>query len=229
MLQTLNLAREEEIQRSKIICQELEKSEITKNRNELLAELDRHTAGVLRKINNEILADLNDLGPLLRGYFIKKINETYEIEIENREKIDRWKWSVEVVDGRKMMFDPLAENPKYEPIPLMMVQRSRTIYLCSTNRGQVAAIEKLLKDFWARVKSEEFKHTSIDKIITAKLAVENAISKIDRSLMAEERLSEIEYIDSEFIKKSSRGQARPKDQDSELFYNFEQMQKQVPA
>ena len=222
MLSTVNLGTQEEIDRSRELAAELAGAGITaERRTDLLVEMERATGKVLRKLNEEILQDLNNLSPLLRGNFIKKLTENYEIEIENREKIERWKWTVEVVNGRKVQFDPLAENPKYEPIPLMTVQRSRTIYLCSTNRGQVAAIEKLLKDFWARVKSQEFKYTPIDKIISEKLAVENAIGKIDRSLMAEERLSEVEYLDSEFIKKPARPMVRPADGENDLFKRFD--------
>ena len=229
MLQSLILAREEDIERSKIICKELEDHKITtENRNNLMVELDRLTGKVLRKINDEILQDLNNLGPLLRGNFIKKVNETYSAEIENKEKIERWGWVVEYVNGEKRMYDPTVDESerKFEKIPRVNVERSRVVYLCETNREQVFKIKEILMNFWAKVKGE-FKNISIDKILEEKRSTEMEISKVDRSLMKRENLSEVDFLDADFIQKPLRGQVRPKDQDSELFYNFEQMQKQV--
>jgi hypothetical protein len=178
MLSTINLAREEEIERSKEIVKELKDPNIANEKlNELMSELERMTGNVRRKIIDELLRDVNSLEPFFRGSLKKKLVENYEVEVENLEKVERWKWSIEVVGGRKVMFDPYAENPKYEEIPMMKIERSRNVFICSTNRSQVAAIEKLLVDFLERARSLEFHYTSIDKIISEKLAVEVAIER----------------------------------------------------
>jgi hypothetical protein len=224
MLQTLIMARDEDITRSKAIVAELEDTNITnKKRSELMAELDRLTGNVRRKMIDELLHDVNNLSPFLRGNLKKRVVENYEIEIENKEKVERWKWSIEVVGGRKMMFDPYAENPKYEPIPMMTVERSRHVFICETNRGQVAAIKKLLMDFLSRARATEFQYSAIDKIISEKSAAEAAISKIDRSLMAEERLSEVEFLDATYIKKPARPMVQPADSENDLFRRFDSL------
>ena len=189
MLQQINLATEEEIQKSNEVCKELEDSGIANvKRNELLAELDRLTGKVLRKINNEILEDLNNLEPLFSGRRVKKIDEPYQVEVDNLEKVNTWGWQVEVVNGEKMMFDPYAENPKYEKIPEMKVEKLRTIYACETNREQVFKIKELIMNFWEKCKNE-FKHISIDRILDEKRKVELKIASVDRSIMKKENLT----------------------------------------
>ncbi len=229
MLGSIFLAKDEEIERSKIICQELENQEITnQKRSELLAELERLTGRVLRIINDEILADLNNLESLLKGNFLKKSVENYEVEIENKERIDRWGFSVDIVDGVKMAYDPLAENPRYEKIPMMTVERSRVMYLCETNREQVLKIKEILMKFWGMVKND-FKHTSIDKILMAKRYTESQIAKIDRLLMKRETLTELDFQDSDYIKKPARQKPNPIDQQNDLFRRYDSAKASINA
>lgn len=203
MLQTLILAKEEEITRSKEICLELENPEITpKRRNELLAELEGLTGKVLREINTEILQDLNNLGPLFRGYLLKTFNEPYEVEIENLELPTRHGWGTTVIDGKRVMYDPLKEEGEreYKPIPKITVEKFRTVYIVESNRQQVWKIKELIEAFWKKVKGE-FRHSSIDKILDEKRRVEYEIAKVDRGQLKKENFSEFEYAESEWIKK----------------------------
>lgn len=228
MLTTLVLAKDEEITRSRIICAELADTNLAnKRRSELRAELERLTGNVRRRVIDELIRDVNNLSPFLRGNLKKRVVEHYEVTVENLEKINVWKWSVEMVNGVKMMFDGFSESPKYEAIPLMQVERSRFIYVCETNRGQVAAIEKLLTSFLERARSSEFQYTSIDKIISERSAVEAAISNIDRSLLKEEKLSEIEFLDATYISRPARPVVQPADSENNLFYRFDQAKKSL--
>jgi len=203
MLQSLILAKEEDIERSKEICKELENRKIEgKRRNELLAELEGLTGKVLREINDEILHDLNNLGPLFWGKLVKTFNEGYETEIENLELPTRHGWGTTVIDGKRVMYDPLKDESEreYRPIPKIRVEKFRTVYVVESNRQQVWKIKELIETFWKRVKGE-LRHTSIDKILDEKRRVEYEIAKVDRGQMKKENFSEFEYGESEWIRK----------------------------
>lgn len=225
MIATLNVATPEVIERSKIICNELENPNITgKNRNELLTELETLTGKVLRRINEEILADLNNLAPLFRGHLLKRVNEPFEIEIENKEKIERWGWVLEMVNGEKRMYDPTKDETEreYKAIPKIKVERSRVVYICETNREQVWKIEELIKDFWEKCKTE-YRQIPIDKILDAKRDVEYKIAKVDLSEMKKENLTEVEFLDADYIKKRTVHNTQAKDPDTDLFKKFDHL------
>lgn len=208
MLQALFLAKQEEIERSKEVMKELQDPGITpERRSGLTNELDRLTGKVLSKINNEVIQDLNNLDPLLFGRLLKTFDESYDVQVENRNQIERWGWAVEIVDGKKMIYDPHDPRRddegfqvKYEPIPMMMVEKIRTVHVCETNREAVLKIKKLIEDFRARCKGE-FPRVSIDVILDEKRKVEYEISQINRDELKKENFTQAELEGSQYIRR----------------------------
>ncbi len=227
MLQSIFLAKDEEIERSKIICQELENQEITnQKRSELLAELERIAGPVRRRIIEEVLNDLNNLGPLLRGNLLGEREETYTVEVDNMSKVQRYGWEIAVIDGRKKIFDPARRGtPQYEDVPRMTIEKTRIIHLVETNRAAVARIAELLKAFLEKLKGE-LCHASIDTIINEKQAVGVAIAGADRRVMEQETFGEAQMLDADYIRRPPRFKPSP---DNDLFRRFDQAKASINA
>ncbi len=230
MLQNLIMAKEESVTRSKEIVAELGSAGIpAEKRNILLAELESIAGPVRRKIIEECLNDLNNLGPLLRGTLLKAHDEKYEVEVDNRSKIERYGWELIMIDGKKMQFDPAREGErKYEPVPKMQVERSRTVYAVETNRAAVARIAELLREFLGKLKAE-FQHVSIDRILDEKRKTEFEIAKVDRRQVTKENFGEADFQDADYIQRPARYKPNPLDQQNDLFKRFDSLKAGVPG
>jgi len=219
MLENIVIAKEENVTRSKEIAGELKKSGATP---ELLAELERIAGPVRREIIAEVLNDLNNLEPLLRGNLVKTISEPYTVEVDDLQKAERYGFAVAVIGGRKVMFDPAADDdpPRYEPVPKMMIEKTRTLFVCETNRRAVAQIEELLKEFLNKLRGELCR-ASLDTIINEKRAVELAIAKVDRRQLTKENFSEGDFLDATYIKGRPVDRMRTVGPDASLYAKFD--------
>jgi hypothetical protein len=207
MIGTTLWSSEEDIFRSREIIEELEKKELRpEQKSKLKSELERLLNPVLNDLEAEVRSDLNHLDPLYRGHLIEALAEQYEDEIYPNEAYAKRFGMVQVMrNGLPYMVDPVLpeEKRKYEPIPKIKVEKIRNIYVCETNRNQVEKIRVILNDFLKRCKSD-FPHMSLDQIKDGKNKAELQISKINRDAMEKENLSEMEYMDSQYIQKPQR-------------------------
>ncbi len=225
MIEKMILATDSVIDRSAEIVVELENTKIADNdRDELKAELTRITAGVKLKIIDEVLTDINQIGKLLKGNFIKKSNEVEIVEIDDLQGVERYGWRLAVLSGIKKMFDPAADQPKYLPIPKVKVERAHTVYHCKTNRPAIVEIENLLMLFLEKLR-HGFNGVSVAVIVAEKQDIESKISKIDKTVKVEETFSEGEFSLMDWIPKPRKKepvhqQHQEHQQQNDLFRRF---------
>jgi hypothetical protein len=230
MLQSLILAKAEDVEKSKEICVEMGTEITPERKRELQAELERIAGPVRRRIIEECLSDLNGLGPLLRGKMLGERQERYEIETDNMSKVQRYGWEMTVIDGKKKIFDPARKGtPQYEDVPRMTIEKTRVLYLVETNRDAVARIADLLKEFLGKLRGE-LCHASIDTIIDEKRAVEVAIAKVDRRAMTQETFTEAALLDAaDYIQRPVRYPSSASGPDNDLFRQFETAKASINA
>jgi hypothetical protein len=192
--------KDENIETSKALKAELERTTDGKQCGLLKEKLEYCTGPVCRAFIQECLTDINSLPELLRGNLVSKKIETYDVEVDNRAKLDRYGYEMIVIDGKKKQFNPALSDPVYEDIPKMVIERSRTVYTVNTNREAIMEIEKLLQGFLARVRGE-FKHESLDFILEQKRLTELELSKIDRTQLTRSTMSEAEFQEATYIKR----------------------------
>ena len=222
MIQNITTVKDERIALSKELCAKLADENLTdKERRAITEKLESVTGEVRLPLMQEIYNDLNQLESLLRGNLIGKRVEVYDQEVPNLAKTQRYGWEVAVIEGKKVQYDPTKSDPVYEEIPLMTIEKQRTIYDVQTNRPAIGEIEAFLKTFLERVRTE-FKHRPISELLKAKRETEGEIARIDRSAMERCTLNEAEFQDASYIK-------RPVDRfknvgpDDALFAKFDAM------
>lgn len=222
MLENVNLATDEEVERSKAIAEKLEDPKTApKEKSEAILELETVNGKVRRAFIEETLRDLNEgVGRLLRGTLIKEGRETVETKIRNKAPMERYGWVETSVNGEPRMFDPSKpeEEREFREIPMTTVEKTKRVFICETNREKVGEIENILNDFLKKCRTD-FKQLPIDKILEAKKETESAIGKVDRTKMVRETFSESDFMDATYIKKQ-RPQPKVQNSDADLFRKF---------
>jgi hypothetical protein len=204
MLQKIYSVSDEQIERSKEIVKALDEEKDPKKVGELKAELERLTRKVRQDIIEEGMDDFNNQLPKKapkQGTFLKERNEEYFKLVYWSEKVDRWGWAKETINGKQMMYNPRIpeDERKYEPVPQIQKPQYKTMYLVKTNRAQIKKIEDLLERIIERCR-HELTYAPIDQIINEREAVVSQISKIDVNEMIQEWMEQGEFDEATYIK-----------------------------
>lgn len=225
MLQSMKLASDESIERSRALEAFLEKADISDDeRRDAAAELARVVAPVRQRIVDEDLNDLNGLESLLRGTVLGERQETYTVETDNLSKVSRYGWELSIQGGRKVMFDPARRGePVYEDVPKMTVERTRTVYLVESNRAAIARIETLLRGFLKELR-RGFVGAGIETLLEARRRVEAEVASVDRRTFSQETFSEAQLLDAGYLRRPVKSPAGP---EGDLYRKFDELRNQV--
>lgn len=204
MLQKIYLVNDEQIERSREIVKALDEEQDPKKVGELKAELSQLTRKVRQAIIEEGMDDFNNQLPKKaprQGAFLKEKTEEYFKPVYWSEKVDRWGWAKETINGKQMMYNPrLPEDErKYEPVPQIQQPGYKVMYLVKTNRAQIKKIEALLERIIARCR-HELTYAPIDQIINEREATVAQISKINTNEMVEEWMDQANFDEATYIK-----------------------------
>lgn len=225
MIGEINIAEPADILRSDNIALELKGPDLSgPDKVELQAEQNRITLNVKIRIIDEVLSDINSMFKILKGSLIKKSVERYTLDIENKQMSERFGWHLTTVQGQRRQFDPTLDPPVYQKIPMIKVERTRDIFVCSTNRKATEAVEDILMEFLERLR-HGFKNATVAEIMAEKKTIEDKISRIDLAKKVKESFTEAEFLEFQWISRPMRTAPAASPSGDDLFKRFDALQK----